>query len=301
MWDMTTGEIVFTYTLYVTADLFTDYFSSEQPEWFIDLADFSPDGSLLALPVEVMADDGAQPGSIAILNSETGEEVLVFQAHESGIGNVAFNQDGSQLASTSLVGGQTTIWNAPETLATGIGQEITSLCCHEGWAWSVKYDPSGSRVVTTGSDDTLKVWDVVTGRELLSVTGLGARDAVFSPDGQYLVVSGERAVSILDAASGENLNNIPGPGQTFYALLFSPDGTRLAASNFDGNVRIWDYANGELGPNPLLLSGHKAAVGGISFTPDGRYLASGSSDGTARVWDVSLNGDGELVGFYKRR
>jgi WD40 repeat protein len=175
-----------------------------------------------------------------------------------------------------------------------MGQDVTSLCCHDGWAWSVKYDPNGSRVVTTGSDDTVKVWDVATGRELLSVTGLGARDAVFSPDGRYLIVSGERAVSILDAASGESLSSVPGPGQTFYSLLFSPDGTRLAASNFDGNVRIWNYTNGELGPNPLLLAGHKAAVGGISFTPDGRYLASGSSDGTARVWDVSLNGDGEF-------
>jgi WD40 repeat protein len=294
MWDMTTGAAVFTHTLYITPDLFSGYFSSEQSEWFIDLADFSPDGSLLALPVELMTGDKAQPGYISILDPETGEEMSVFLADESGIGNVTFNQDGSQLASTSLVGGKTTIWNVAETLATGIGQEVTSLCCHEGWAWSVKYDPNGSRLVTTGSDDTLKVWSVETGSELLSVAGLGARDAVFSPDGRYLVVGGERAVSILDAATGEIINNVPGPGQTFYTVLFSPDGTHLAASNFDGNVRIWNYADGELGPISLLLSGHKAAAGGISFTPDGRYLASGSSDGTARVWDVSLNGGGEF-------
>jgi WD40 repeat protein len=293
MWDMTTEKVIFTQTVATIAD---NVPPDEVTELWINRADFSPDGSLLVLPNEAWAGDEALPGLISILAADSGREILTFQAHDSGIQDVTFNRQGTQFATTSLRG-SVKIWDAPATLASGTGQELTSFCCHDDFVYSVNYSPDGSRVVTTSADETLKVWEVATGRELFSVNNFDPNDAVFTPDGQYLAVGDDKEIIIMEAASGEIQATAPGPGQNVIVLLFSPDGTRLAASSSDGDARIWNYDNGEIDPNPLLLSGHKSLVAGVSFTPDGRYLATGSDDGTARVWDISLDG-GREFGTY---
>jgi WD40 repeat protein len=67
-------------------------------------------------------------------------------------------------------------------------------------------------------------------------------------------------------------------------IAFSPDGSTLAAADFDGTIRLFDTkARTMLGD---LLRGHTAGVWGLSFSPDGRTLASASFDGTVRFWDV---------------
>ena len=289
MWDVVSGDMIFS----LTAEDFEDYLPGNQTEFWINRADFNPDGSLIALPFEVWIGDDPQPGHIAILDAFTGEEILVFQAHEGGIQDVTFSPDGSQLAAAALAQGPVKIWDVPATLASGAGQELISLCCHEDWVLSVNYSPDGARAVTASEDKSLRVWDIVTGSELFSIVGIDQNDAVFSPDGQFIIVGGDRDISIFEAASGERYSTAPGPGQNFIDLLFNREGNRLAASNYDGRVRIWDYAEGEL-TNPMVLSGHKDLVAGVSFTPDGRYLSSGSSDGTVRVWDVSLDGSSEF-------
>ena len=51
------------------------------------------------------------------------------------------------------------------------------------------FSPDGSKLVTTGSDKTAKLWDVATGKELATLRG-HTRDvtgAAFSPDGTKIV------------------------------------------------------------------------------------------------------------------
>jgi WD40 repeat protein/serine/threonine protein kinase len=65
-----------------------------------------------------------------------------------------------------------------------------------------------------------------------------------------------------------------------WSVVFSPDGTRIAATD-DDTVRV-TRADGA--GDPVVLRGHRARVTGLSFTRDGRRLASSSLDGTVRVW-----------------
>ena len=72
-------------------------------------------------------------------------------------------------------------------------------------------------------------------------------------------------------------------------IIFSPDGSPIATASKDGNVRIWDAADG----SPIrTLTGHRGGVNSIAFSPDGALLASGSDDRTAKLWNVT---DGSLV------
>ena len=73
--------------------------------------------------------------------------------------------------------------------------------------------------------------------------------------------------------------------QTFSAILaiaYSPDGSVLAASDTNGEIRLWRVSDGQC---LLVCSGHTNWVRAIKFSPDGRYLASSSDDRSIKLWD----------------
>lgn len=60
-----------------------------------------------------------------------------------------------------------------------------------------------------------------------------AHDVAFSPDGTWIAtVSRDKTARIWDAASGQQLQEIPHEGEVFN-VAFSPDGTRLATTTLN--------------------------------------------------------------------
>jgi WD40 repeat protein/serine/threonine protein kinase len=70
---------------------------------------------------------------------------------------------------------------------------------------------------------------------------------------------------------------------------FSPDGRRIASSDQDGWVKLWD---GKTGENVLRFRAHQEHARSVAFSPDGRRLATASWDGTIKVWDAQALGQG---------
>ncbi len=68
------------------------------------------------------------------------------------------------------------------------------------------------------------------------------------------------------------------------AVVFSPDGARLASASSDQTAKVWDAASGQ---ELFTLAGHTELVTDIAFSPEGRLLATASGDGTARIWDAA--------------
>ena len=113
---------------------------------------------------------------------------------------------------------------------------------------NVSFSPDGRRLATGGEENTVKIWDVETGKEL------------------HPPLRGHR---------GE-----------VYALAFSPDydGRWIASAGEDSTVRIWDSHTGKL---VRTFRGHLGLVSSVGFSPDGRWLVSGSRDTTVKVWDLT--------------
>lgn len=182
--------------------------------------------------------------------------------------------------------------------------------------WTVAFSGDGKRIVTAGDDGTARVWDAAGGAEIMKLspnsrtTTAPSHDiirnpdhvtaAVFSPDGKLIATaSGNLSREpgpprLWDAVTGKEQRTLEGHVdesgwiRDVNAIVFSPDGTRVATASNDQTARVWETATGRL---LLTLRGHERVVRNVAFSPDGKRLVSTSNDQTARVWDVSTGAE----------
>ena len=160
----------------------------------------------------------------------------------------------------------------------------------------VALSPNGTRMVSGGDDNTVRIWDAETGEpvgEPLQGHEDWVRSVAFSPDGTRIVSGGDdNAVRIWDAETGEPVGEpLQGHEDWVRSVAFSPDGTRIVSGGDDNAVRIWDAETGEAVGEPM--HGHEDGVRSAAYSSDERRIISSSDDGTVRIWNAET---GQAVG-----
>jgi len=121
----------------------------------------------------------------------------------------------------------------------------------------------------------------------------------WSPDGSKIAIAAgspgcrasnanEYAVRIVDAQSGQLVSSFLGHTCRLVDVAWSPDGTKIASSSFNGDTFVWDALTGNL----LVEANFRTEIGvSVSWSPDGSKIASTLSGGDyAIVWSA-VNGD----------
>jgi len=162
---------------------------------------------------------------------------------------------------------------------------------HNGLVSSVALSSDGTRIVSGSSDQSVRVWDALTGAELMALNGHTdwVTSIAFSSDGTRIVSgSSDQSVRVWDALTGAELMALNGHTDWVTSVAFSSDGTRIVSGSSDQSVWVWDALTGaEL----TALNSHTGSVTSVAFSNDGTRIVSGSKDQSVRVWDASMGAE----------
>ena len=151
---------------------------------------------------------------------------------------------------------------------------------------SLAFSPDGSALASGGADNTIKLWELGSGREIRTLGAhYPALSLAYSPDGRMLAFGTiEQGVKIVDVASGRELRTLSGHVGTVFEVAFSPDGRILASGGDDRTIKLWDVATWR---ELATFGGFSHAADALAFSPDGQFLAANSPDHVIRLWDVA--------------
>ena len=160
---------------------------------------------------------------------------------------------------------------------------IRRLTGHAGNLTSASFSPDGRRAVTTSTDNTVRLWDVSTGKELAVWPVIAPWSARFSPDGNRIVLAcNPGPTRVLDAETGKEIVVLAGHDDIVTSAAFSPDGKRIVTASKDKTARLWEAATGK----QLTLVRGEEEFGSAAFSPDGQSIVTAGMDSPGRLWDV---------------
>ena len=111
------------------------------------------------------------------------------------------------------------------------------------------FSPDEKKVLTASEDQTARVWDAATGKELLLLRGHEdkVRYAAWSPDGKRIINGSEDSTARLwDADKGEESVTMKHGKHPIHFVAFLPDGLQVLTCE-EGSARLWPV-------DPLAIS-----------------------------------------------
>ena len=163
----------------------------------------------------------------------------------------------------------------------------TILHGHNSWVRSFDFSPDGRWLYSGGYDDRIGIWPLAdpepTPERMLVAHQGWVRWVRTSPDGSLLASCGnDNLLKLWDTRTWELVHVFKGHQRYPYAVVFHPDGKRLASFDLMGVIKEWDIASGKSTRQweAKFMWGFdqkfRADMGGardMRFSPDGKYLA----------------------------
>ena len=179
---------------------------------------------------------------------------------------------------------------------------------HQGALWTVDVDPSTMLLATGGADNTMRLWDVQTGKLLKTWDfATSIKRVEFSSDGTQLLGVTEKRSGHLSTIVVYDIDPDPAAEQTnVQSLRIVCDESKATVAGFgllarsivagheDGSVSQYDAKSGEV-MNNVQAHEPDMPVTDLQWAPDRTYFITASKDKTAKLLTT---GDLEVLKTY---
>ncbi|KAL6764012.1 eukaryotic initiation factor [Haematococcus lacustris] len=213
----------------------------------------------------------------------------LLKGHERPLTQVKFNHEGDLLVSCAK-NSAACLWWVED------GKRLGTFDGHNGAIWSCDITWDSDRLITAAADQTVKIWDMQTGKTLFTVQmkepcravnlsageGLLAftTDAFMGSQPKIHLLKHEADISMQTDKTVAEINAPPGRITRVY---WSDMNRTLVTSHDQGWVRKWDSETGKL---LLEKQVHEDAIQDMQLSPDGAYVITASLDKTAKLVDL---------------
>ena len=218
---------------------------------------------------ELLLTLGLHPGPNTVGVSIGGRELATFTAQ--GVGTAVAELEGDYRT-----------WHLPPAATVRLGKGAMG---ESDRAVALSAD---GRCLAVASALGVWLYEAATSRaQALLPTESPAHSVAFSLDGTLAAGLDNGRVELWEVETGERIGTL-GHGWRVTAVVFSRDGTALAAGSWDQVIKVWDVeTRRQIGTWEVARESNSLWPLPVAFSPDGTRLVSGFQDGTVRLWDVA--------------
>jgi WD40 repeat protein/serine/threonine protein kinase len=242
-----------------------------------------PEATAIWLSVLGISNEAARAYNLGLFSPD-GKRVLTLTPNGARV----WDAESGKLISTSKGAGKPLGYQLGSAAFSPDGRRVATLQAF--WKGFPLFDPA------SGPKFEVILWDADTGKTLATLqrSDQWIRCLCFSGDGQRVYASSQSSPSlkVWNANTGKELPELKS-GSGIYLLRLSPDGQRVAITDWAGNVRILDPS---IWSQVAVLNNHSDLISSMSFAPDGQKLLTASKDHTARISSAAT---GEEVALMK--
>ncbi|NVO04095.1 MAG: caspase family protein [Bacteroidetes bacterium] len=150
---------------------------------------------------------------------------------------------------------------------------------------SISFSNDNKYILSGSCDQTAKIWEVKTGKELRTFSGHTQKitSVCFSADGKNIfTASSDKTIKQWNVETGAEINTYLGNTSGVNSIVVSSDKKFLISGSDDKTVKVWEIGTS----NVKTFAGHLSNVTCLAISPDCKKVYSGSSDKTIKIWDL---------------
>ncbi|KAJ3102716.1 Eukaryotic translation initiation factor 3 subunit I [Phlyctochytrium planicorne] len=213
---------------------------------------------------------------------------ILLHGHERSLTRIKYNHDGDLLFSSSKDA-------KPSVWFSLTGERLGTYNGHNGTVWDFDITYNSRYLLTGSADNTMKLWEVETGRNVYTWKTKSAVRAV------HYALGDEMALFVTDKTMGQQctihiiaiepdpedqtdeiMRSIPINGPKATVAAWGNLNKTIYTGHEDGSIAIWDPETGE---RLDASKPHTGAITDLQFSKDKSHFITSSKDNSAQIHD----------------